>query len=102
MRKLIYGDLIKTPSFDYAPVFFVGYSPKGNATGIVMFGGNPIEINLMYASIHTDTTQEDMSDKLKLEKVEEYVRRYRYRKDFGCKEHGENGYVDDILNIIVA
>ena len=40
-----------------------------------------------------------MSDTEKLEAIEAYIRRYRYRKDFGYKD-GSNTYVDQMLKIL--
>ena len=40
-----------------------------------------------------------MTDTEKLQALEQYIRRYRYRKDFGYKD-GSNSYVDQMLKIL--
>lgn len=47
----------------------------------------------------TTCSQSEKTDAKKLAEIEAYIRRYRYRHDFGHKD-GRNGYVDDMLAIL--
>lgn len=54
--------------------------------------------NYSYDGNNTHVDPSTANERLK--KVEDYVRRYRYRRDFGCNETGDNYYVDHLLDII--
>ena len=98
MRKLFPGDIVGILGDDSKYRVATFQDPDGS---IVIFTSSDGMITEMVDNLFiiSDSTYPYYSDKLRLANIEVYIRKYRYRKDFGFKD-GNNGYVEQMLDIL--